>query len=534
MLPFVLLLLSCAPPVAPLLISGDGTVDVPGVDDSTLPSVVINEVMADNASTLQEGDGSRPDWVELYNASDADVPLADLSLVDEGGDAWKGETGVLEPGGHLLLRADEADIEGHTPFAIGKDGEHLSLSVRGVEVDRVFTGELPTDVALARVPDGGAWHPTVEPTPGWMNLAAGTDSSDPREGVFQDHRVLQVQFTLSDASYSALSRDGRTQVEASMTIDGIWYPSVGLSLKGSGSYQAITGKSAFKVDLNDFGDTGAEFRGLDHLTFNNGVTWDPTWTHEYITYSLFREIGIPAPRVGWARISLNGADYGLYMNVETHDHDWLELWFQDPEGDLWEGQGDFYSTTNVETYFHLECGAGDVSRLEEVAGIIAGSATDLNVERLGQVIDLDEFMTYMAGESVTLHWDGYESPNNYRMYFDPIRQKFWWIPTGVDYTWSYNWSNDPWYGNGNVFEFCLKNEGCKALFDEKLVEVAGIANEMNLMATFQDLTDWLEPEIQTDPRTPHSERTINDARAKALGYMESWPDDVIRRVGLAD
>ncbi|HEY2951591.1 MAG TPA: lamin tail domain-containing protein, partial [Verrucomicrobiae bacterium] len=46
-----------------------------------LAGVVINEVLANNA-TLEEPDGLKPDWVEIYNPSSSAVDLAGLSLTD--------------------------------------------------------------------------------------------------------------------------------------------------------------------------------------------------------------------------------------------------------------------------------------------------------------------------------------------------------------------------------------------------------------------------------------------------------------------
>src|SRR6185503_11078353 len=43
--------------------------------------LVINEVLANNA-TLEEGDGFKPDWVEIYNPSTNTVDIFDMSLSD--------------------------------------------------------------------------------------------------------------------------------------------------------------------------------------------------------------------------------------------------------------------------------------------------------------------------------------------------------------------------------------------------------------------------------------------------------------------
>ena len=53
---------------------------------SVLPSsaeVVISELMASNATILQDEDGEFSDWIEILNTGDAAIDLAGWSLTDE-------------------------------------------------------------------------------------------------------------------------------------------------------------------------------------------------------------------------------------------------------------------------------------------------------------------------------------------------------------------------------------------------------------------------------------------------------------------
>ncbi|MBT7981970.1 MAG: lamin tail domain-containing protein, partial [Akkermansiaceae bacterium] len=45
-------------------------------------AVVINEVMSNNETTVADGDGDFPDWIELYNASDTAAELTGYQLSD--------------------------------------------------------------------------------------------------------------------------------------------------------------------------------------------------------------------------------------------------------------------------------------------------------------------------------------------------------------------------------------------------------------------------------------------------------------------
>ena len=55
------------------------------------------------------------------------------------------------------------------------------------------------------------------------------------------------------------------------------------------------------------------------------------------------------------------------------------------------------------------------------------------VRRLEVLVDMDAFLTFMAMERMTCHWDGYSNnANNYRVYFDPRRGKAVFLPHGMD------------------------------------------------------------------------------------------------------
>ncbi len=81
--------------------------------------------------------------------------------------------------------------------------------------------------------------------------------------------------------------------------------------------------------------SGQRFLGLKKMTLNNMVQ-DPSMIHEVLAYSVFRAMGVPAPRTGYAFVRVNGAAYGVYLNVETLDDVSLPRLFPSTEH-LYEG-----------------------------------------------------------------------------------------------------------------------------------------------------------------------------------------------------
>lgn len=139
--------------------------------------LVINEMMADNGSTLADEAGEFDDWVELYNRGTAPIDLAGLYLSDDPADPWAFALPdhVLAPGEHLLIWADNDPDQGplHAPFRLDASGEAVSLASRTAILDLTVFGEQARDVSWARASDGlSPWQACHSPTPGAPNACS--------------------------------------------------------------------------------------------------------------------------------------------------------------------------------------------------------------------------------------------------------------------------------------------------------------------------------------------------------------------------
>jgi len=80
-------------------------------------------------------------------------------------------------------------------------------------------------------------------------------------------------------------------------------------------------------------------------------------------------------------------------------------------------------------------GEGPADRADLKALADAAQEPDLNRrwQRLGQVLDLNRFLSFMAMEVMAGHRDGYcLAKNNFRLYFDPEPGRFVFLPHGMD------------------------------------------------------------------------------------------------------
>lgn len=148
------------------------------VDDRTLP-VRINELVASNRLSLEDGYGDSPDWIELYNPGPTAVDLTGWGLSDSIGSPMKWVFPEVTIGAHDYLivfasdRDEPVDPNGylHTNYRLDADGESVVLTGPDgtTTVDSIAPyPALCEDLAYGRDMQGGVTF--REPTPAAINL----------------------------------------------------------------------------------------------------------------------------------------------------------------------------------------------------------------------------------------------------------------------------------------------------------------------------------------------------------------------------
>jgi hypothetical protein len=373
-------------------------------------------------------------------------------------------------------------------------------------------------------------------------LAAPAGAALTAETLLEPTTVVVVDLQLPQASIEALEAEPDEYVEGTIAVyetdgtpEGIAPDpvapgplTVGIRLKGGlGSFEPIGGKAAFKVKFNEF-VKGQKFLGLKKLTLNNMVQ-DPSMLRESLVYPAFRGAGIPAPDTGYAYLYVNGADYGMHLNLETMDDLALEKRFgpfDDPQH-LYEGGA--WVDVIAADLGKFEVDEGDEEDLADLEALIAAAAAETPSfsERMLPVADLEEMRQFWAAERYLGHWDGYsgQSVNNYYLYSDPDGI-FQMLPWGTDQTlrfWSF-----PFVGAGGIlFEQCLAEEACEAAYLADLEAVAESTAALDLAPLGEVLAAQLEPwqaqEIAESERTPFGAKTIAAEVGKTLEFLARRP-----------
>jgi hypothetical protein len=322
----------------------------------------------------------------------------------------------------------DADVEVADTFEVTPDGVVGVDAGDGVETDAVgetrdTTGTSDTaDVAEVRPPAVGEFAAShvVEvslemPTTDWAALCAQ------RRSIFS---------LLGEGCMEGPSADVFTYFAANATIDGVTLPNVGVRKKGFiGSLDAE--RPGLRLEFDAFVD-GQKLFGVERMTLNNGKQ-DASRLRQCLAYDLFRRAGIAAPRCAFARVKVNRVDLGLYVHVEAVKKPFLREWFGEPLGALWEGQLSDFREGWMAT-FEPKLDDVDMAPIEAVTEALDGDDVGL-LERLDEVIVLDEFITFWAMEGLTAHWDGYAgNANNFFVYSPVGDRRLRFIPWGVDQT----------------------------------------------------------------------------------------------------
>jgi len=140
-------------------------------------AIVINEFMADNATTITDPNGQYDDWIELFNPTSNPITLTGKYLTDKRTNLTKWQ--FIEPNltlnsnQYLLIWCDEDSGQAgqHTNFRLSATGEFIALvESDGVTViDSLSFGPQATDTSFGRRPDGAENWITMAPTPGYTN-----------------------------------------------------------------------------------------------------------------------------------------------------------------------------------------------------------------------------------------------------------------------------------------------------------------------------------------------------------------------------
>ena len=123
-------------------------------------SVVINELMPVNSTTVTDNYGEYDDWIELYNLSSSPQDLSGCYLSDKKSKRtkWQFPSGTSVPGnGYLIIWADNDTTQDglHASFKLSSQGEKVVFSYPdSTIIDEVAYPAHNSELSYSRNPNG--------------------------------------------------------------------------------------------------------------------------------------------------------------------------------------------------------------------------------------------------------------------------------------------------------------------------------------------------------------------------------------------
>ncbi len=317
----------------------------------------------------------------------------------------------------------------------------------------------------------GAWLVVL----GWLGTwtLAGQPYAPAPNPLYDDTVVATISIDIAREDlnflYAAGNEDSDLEFPATFTFDNGTIQevveNVGFRLRGNTS--RLSAKKSFRVSFNTF-EPGRKLYGIEKLNLN-GEHNDPSIMRTKLSWDLFAEMGVPASRANHVRVYINGTYYGLYINVENIDEQFLQSRFRNDEGSLYKclwpadlaylgPDADAYRPDASRRPYDLKLRDSDDEGYDDLAAfidLVNNTSPSAFEDAIENAFDVNGFLRALAVTVATGSWDTYAFlKNNFYLYFNPETGKVVYIPFDFDNSfgiwWEGIWPGIDW-ANRNVY-----------------------------------------------------------------------------------
>ena len=170
-------------------------------------------------------------------------------------------------------------------------------------------------------------------TPDGRMLLTGTS---PNRNYYDQSLVRPIYLTFASPNFwnqLLTNFPSKTYLPADLQIDGNFYDSVGVRFRGNTSFNTgASQKKSFKIEL-DAWLPGQDYNGYNTFKLNNAAQ-DASMMRE-VFYTTMIKRHVPTAQSNFVKLYLNGANWGLYSNIEQMNKDFLKEWYLSNDGIWW-------------------------------------------------------------------------------------------------------------------------------------------------------------------------------------------------------
>ncbi len=257
---------------------------------------------------------------------------------------------------------------------------------------------------------------------------------------------------------------------ASATVNGIKFDSVGIRYKGNSSYFRTRNETYKKLPINfklDFKIKSQKLKDGHTTVKLSNAFLDPSFMRDPLAYDVIRKY-MPTPLCNFSKLYMNGKYYGLYINTESIDANFIKKHYGTTTGHLVKCDPDNWQRVRSQTgcpkgenasLVYLNDNTGCYDAFYEVDDPAAWKPL-LNLikvlnktpEKIETVLDVDQTLWMLAINNTIVNLDSYNGSlsHNYYLWFDS---------TGVAHPliWDLNMAFGGWRRDQSFVE--IKDEG---------------------------------------------------------------------------
>jgi spore coat protein CotH len=229
------------------------------------------------------------------------------------------------------------------------------------------------------------------------------------------------------------------EVPATLTVDGKTYRNVGVHFRGMSSYFAVRAGQKRSLNLKlALADKGQRLHGYRTLNLLN--SHDEPSMMSTVLYSHVSRQYLPAPKANFVKVVINGESWGVYVNAQQFNKDFLAENYKTTKGTRWKvkgspgGRGGLdYAGADVAEYrrrYEIKSGESDKAwkALIKLCKTLSETPADQLEAALAPMMDVDGLLWFLALDVALINDDGYWiRASDYSLYLDD-KGKFHLIP----------------------------------------------------------------------------------------------------------
>lgn len=254
-------------------------------------------------------------------------------------------------------------------------------------------------------------------------------------GMYEKDSIRQIYVDFVDPNYhevlvDAFFNDPSLRIDATITMNGMSYDSVGVRYKGNSTFclpnDQLNPKVPFNIDMN-YWVSGQKL--LDYKKIKLANAWlDPTFVKEFSAAKVYRNY-LPTPEVNLMELHVQGEYLGMYVNTESVNKQFLQKHFGEKDGPLFKcdpiqvfcgennGQGEpslAWLGSDSASYYNSyqrksEHGWSDLLELT--------NTLNSDFDNLDQFLNIDRVLWAFAVNTVILNLDTYNGYYVHNYYF---------------------------------------------------------------------------------------------------------------------